>query len=405
MGWGVEFVGPDGFRFGLAHGYSKSGQSRLKRMGKPGTKAATVPWIRQSMDAKPQGESRERQIFLIALSVLAAYLCFTIVRPFLMPVVAATALAILFYPVYERISRFIKNRSAAAVLSIVMVVLATLIPAVLLSRGVAKELQQLYASLASKSNASGGWEPWLTHILERPLNLAGIDVEDPDFSLRSIVTGWVESASATLVRVLRGMIANLAGLLLDGMVTLFSLFFLFRDGQAIRRNAMEVLPLEPRQIERLFSEVGRSVIANMYGVAAVAAAQGGLTGLAFLVLGLPSPLLWGLVAGLFSMVPLVGPPIVWAPASIYLAFSGAWGKAIILVALGAGVIGLADNFIRPYVVSGRVKLHPLLVFFALLGGAQSFGLIGLFIGPAVVAVTVALAELLREPTASIHDAG
>lgn len=239
----------------------------------------------------------------------------------------------------------------------------------------------------------------MTHLLERPLNLAGIDVEDPDFSLRSIVTGWVEAASATLVRVLRSAIANLAGLLLNGMVTLFSLFFLFRDGRAIRRYATHVLPLEPRQIERLFSEVGRSVIANMYGVLAVAAAQGGLTGLAFLVLGLPSPVLWGLVAGLFSMIPLVGPPIVWAPASIYLALSGAWGKAILLAVLGAGVIGLADNFIRPYVVSGRVSLHPLLVFFALLGGAQAFGLMGLFIGPAVVAVTAALAELLREPAA------
>jgi predicted PurR-regulated permease PerM len=339
------------------------------------------------MEANPQRERSARQVFLIALSVLAAYLCFTIVRPFLMPMVAATALAILFYPVYERISHVIRNRNAAAVLSVVVVLLVTLIPAVLLSRGVARELQQLYSSLASKSSASGGWEPWLTHLLERPLNIVGIDVEDPNFSLGAIVTGWVESASATLVRVLR------------------SLFFLFRDGQAIRRYAMQVLPLEPRQIERLFSEVGRSVIANMYGVLAVATAQGGLTGLAFLVLGLPSPVLWGLVAGLFSMIPLVGPPIVWVPASIYLAVSGSWGKAIILVALGAGVIGLADNFIRPYVVSGRVKLHPLLVFFALLGGAQSFGLMGLFIGPAVVAVTVALVELLREPGASIHDAG
>jgi predicted PurR-regulated permease PerM len=357
------------------------------------------------MEANPQRERSARQVFLIALSVLAAYLCFTIVRPFLMPMVAATALAILFYPVYERISHVIRNRNAAAVLSVVVVLLVTLIPAVLLSRGVARELQQLYSSLASKSSASGGWEPWLTHLLERPLNIVGIDVEDPNFSLGAIVTGWVESASATLVRVLRSMITNLAGILLNGMVTLFSLFFLFRDGQAIRRYAMQVLPLEPRQIERLFSEVGRSVIANMYGVLAVATAQGGLTGLAFLVLGLPSPVLWGLVAGLFSMIPLVGPPIVWVPASIYLAVSGSWGKAIILVALGAGVIGLADNFIRPYVVSGRVKLHPLLVFFALLGGAQSFGLMGLFIGPAVVAVTVALVELLREPAASIHDAG
>lgn len=111
------------------------------------------------MDVTPQGESRARQAFLIALLALAAYLCFTIVRPFLMPIVAATALAVLFYPAYERISRFIRNRNAAAALSVAMVVMATLIPAALLSRGVTKELQQLYASLASKSSASGGGSP------------------------------------------------------------------------------------------------------------------------------------------------------------------------------------------------------------------------------------------------------
>jgi predicted PurR-regulated permease PerM len=115
--------------------------------------------------------------------------------------------------------------------------------------------------------------------------------------------------------------------------------------------------------------------------------------------------LWGTVAGIFSMVPILGPPIVWVPASVFLAASGSWGKAAILAAFGAGVIGLADNFIRPYVISGRVNLHPLLVFFALLGGAQAFGFLGLFIGPATLSVAVAIVELLREEPTDPRESG
>ena len=95
------------------------------------------------------------------------------------------------------------------------------------------------------------------------------------------------------------------------------------------------------------------------------------------------------------MIPILGPAIIWGPAALVLGLNGSWGKAAILAAFGIGAIGLADNFIRPYVISGRVKLHPLLVFVALLGGAQAFGFLGLFIGPAALSLAVAVFELLR----------
>jgi predicted PurR-regulated permease PerM len=134
----------------------------------------------------------------------------------------------------------------------------------------------------------------------------------------------------------------------------------------------------------------------MYGVLAVGAAQGVLVGLAFWVLGLPSPILWGVVTSLFSMVPLVGSGAVWAPAVLLLVLSGSWGKGLLLLGWGVGVVGMVDNFVRPYVMSGQVKLHPLLLFFALLGGVKAFGLIGIFVGPVILAITMTLISLLRE---------
>ncbi|HEU4389023.1 MAG TPA: AI-2E family transporter, partial [Blastocatellia bacterium] len=129
---------------------------------------------------------------------------------------------------------------------------------------------------------------------------------------------------------------------------------------------------------------------------AVAAAQGTLTSIAFVALGLPSPILWGVVTAMFSLVPMVGSAAVWVPASLILFATGDWIRGLILLAYGAGVIGTIDNIIRPFVMSGRVRLHSLLVFFAVLGGVKAFGILGLFIGPITLAVTMALLEILRE---------
>ncbi len=342
-------------------------------------------------------KDRWQQGLLAVLALLGAYLCFTIVQPFLMPAIAAVALAILFHPLHAKLRKWGLGPNLAAAAGVVLILIVTIVPAVFLTASLARDLKSVYTLLAEKSTADGGWESWLTHVLDRPLGIVGIDVDDPEFSLKAQLLGWADAASSTLVRILRGIAGNLAGVLFQTFVSLFTLFYLLRDGQAIRQHIKGMLPLDAATIDRLFFEVQNTVLANMYGVVAVAVVQGGLTGLVFLFLGLPSPMLWGLVAGVCSMIPLIGPPIVWVPAAIYLAATNHYAKAAILTGFGLGVIGLADNFIRPYIVSGHVRLHPLLIFFALLGGAQSFGIMGIFIGPAALSVTVALIELLTHP--------
>lgn len=349
------------------------------------------------MSTTALGKIKAQTVLLAVLTLLGAYLCFTIVEPFLMPAIAAGALAILFHPVHAKLRKLGMGPNLAAATGVVLILLLTLIPTVFLTASLARDFKSLYKILSEKSTADGGWETWLTHLLDRPLGTVGIDVDDPDFSLKTLLLGWADSASATMVRILRGLAGNLAGVLFQTFVALFTLFYLLRDGQLIRKHIKDLLPLDPSTIDRLFFEVQNTVLANMYGVVAVAMVQGGLTGMIFLVLGLPSPMLWGIVAGMCSMIPLIGPPIVWVPAAIYLVASGQYGKAAILAGFGLGVIGLADNFIRPYIVSGHVSLHPLLIFFALLGGAQSFGIMGIFIGPAALSVTAALFELLTHP--------
>ncbi len=339
---------------------------------------------------------RFQNSFLLALGVATLAVSFAILQPFLLPLVAAVALAILFYPLHIRITHWLRRPSLAAGLSVILVILLIVLPAFLLGTAVARELKHLFDVAASKSAAGGGWAEWTANLLHRAILWAGIESPETEEQIRNALLERIQALGGVLLVFTRAILANLVSLIIDAVVTLFSLFFLFRDGSRLKRALARLTPLPPGAFHRLFADIGRSVLANVYGIGAVALAQGCLTALVFTLLGLKSPVLWGTVAGLFSMIPILGPAIIWVPAAIFLAASGSWGKALILTVFGAGVIGLADNFIRPYVISGRVNLHPLLVFFALLGGAQAFGFLGLFIGPATLSVTVAIVELLRE---------
>jgi predicted PurR-regulated permease PerM len=332
---------------------------------------------------------RLQQATLIALAIGAVGLCFWIALPFLWPILSASALAVLFYPLYVAlVKRMPRRESAAAGLALLAVVIAILVPSILLGRAISSEIGALYAVVKDKN-----WADWIPP----QLGMASEDV-------RAFVTERLDSISGAALRLARGVAENIAGFFVNGIFTLFILFYLLRDGDRMLDKARRYLPLEESLFDRLIAQVGRSVLANVYGIGAVALAQGTLTGLLFYFVGLHSPVLWGVVAAFCSMIPVVGPPVVWVPAAFALAMAGSWGKAAIVVVFGVTVIGLADNVIRPWIISGQVQLHPLLVFISLLGGTSAFGFLGLFAGPAILSVTIVILEVLKHGLGAPPDA-
>jgi predicted PurR-regulated permease PerM len=305
-------------------------------------------------------------------------------------------IAIVFHPVHARIQAHIHSRNTAALISTIFVLLALIVPAVGLGVAVSHEIRGLYQTLNERSAAQGGWNPWVMHAMDRLASWAGRYVDLSSFDLRGALLPWLEQISRSLLSRGAWAAGNIISFVADAVITLFTLFFLFREGRSMRGHAETFLPLNAAQVERLFTGLSNSIVANVYGCLAVGVAQGTLASLAFWVLGLPSPLLWGLVTALFSLVPIIGSAAVWGPAVIILAIGGHWWKALILLIWGAVVVGQIDTLIRPYVISGRVKLHTLLIFFALLGGVEAFGVMGLFIGPVVLSVTLVVLEMSRE---------
>ena len=344
-------------------------------------------------------------IFLVALSAVTLWFCYLIAKPFLKPVFFAIVIAIVFHPLHTWLHKFIRSANGAAILSTLCALLSITVPAFMLGAALRKELTAVYQSLNEKNAEDGGFVPHLLQLMEKTRAWLGHYIDLSQVDLRAELLDRLQQLTSFLLSQFAGLAGGITSFAVASVITFFTLFYLFRDGRALWRRVAALIPLGRDRLERLTSGVSRTITASVYGILAVAIAQGVLAGLAFWFLGLPSPALWGMTTAIFSFVPIIGSAAVWLPASIILILSGHLWKGLILIGWGAGVVGMADNIIRPLVISEHMQFHPIYVFFALLGGVQAFGIIGLFAGPVALALAQGLFGVIREEMNSPNTEG
>jgi predicted PurR-regulated permease PerM len=325
--------------------------------------------------------------------VIALYLCWLLVQPFATVILWATVLAVVFYPMHRRIRLRVGSPSGAAILSTVAVVVLILLPATFITVAVVRELAGAADSLQAGLQRLGSMStiPGLGWLLEKIRGYVNIDpvAAQQVLAERLQALGGALAASTLLV------VGGAVGAVVQIILVVFTLFYMFRDGDRIRRALYDTLPVERMQMHDIAVRTRDVIAATIYGVLVISAIQGTLGTIIFSILGLPSPLLWGVVMFFLSMIPMAGAFLVWVPAAIYLAITGSYMKAALLVAWGILVIGSIDNFLSPRLVGRRARLHELLIFFAVLGGLEVFGVLGVVLGPVIVAITLALIEMLR----------
>jgi predicted PurR-regulated permease PerM len=331
---------------------------------------------------------------LLIVLAIALYLCWQMVQPFVNVILWAAVLAVVFYPLHRRIRERVVNPAGAAIVSTLLVVVLILMPATFITVAVVRELagaaDNLQAGVQKLSDAST--IPGLGWVLEKTRGYVTIDpVEARKFLAERLQVWGAALAASTLV-----VVGGAVGAVVQMVLVVFTLFYMFRDGERIRGSVYDILPLQRIQMHDISSRTRDVIAATIYGVLAISAIQGSLGFLIFWILGIPSPLLWGVVMFFLSMIPMAGAFLVWVPAAIYLALTGAYIKALILVVWGLVVIGSIDNFLSPRLVGRRARLHELLIFFSVLGGLEVFGILGLVLGPVVVAITLALIEMVRQ---------
>lgn len=338
--------------------------------------------------------SRVRLGALILLGLAGVYTLGRLLWPFLPALMISAVAAALVYPAYERFESWVGQRDVAAFLGTTAVFFLVLLPVVGLSVLLVDQVL-LGLDWATKMSSEllqpgGRVEGWLD-TLSGYLGVLGIEPS----SLSQQVTSQMQGVATTLASRTFSVLSGLGGWLLQGGVALFTLFYLLRDAEVITAGIKWLIPLDAARTEHLFRRARDVTYATMFGTVAVALVQGTLGGLTFWALSLPAAALWGTVMGVVALVPGLGPPLVWIPATAILLFTGEVARGLALAAVGALIVGTVDNVLRAVLVAGRAQLHSLAVLLSVLGGLFLFGGLGIFVGPVLFVVALSLIEMAR----------
>lgn len=337
--------------------------------------------------------SRERVLVgvLTVATAAAVLLCLLIARPFLPSLAWALAIAVVTHPLHRWMARRIPSENLSAAAAVTIVTVGIVAPAIFVTQalvwqaaGGVERLQQDPATMR--------WET----VLERNPSLAP--------TLRWIqekvnVRGQLEQLAGALASRVSAIVTGGVWMFAQLLITLFFLFFFFRDRRAVLERLRSLVPLSRGETDSLFERISSTIHATIYGSVVVALVQGFLGGLMFWILGLPAALLWGTVMGLLAIVPVLGTFVVWFPASVFLFLEGSWIRALVLFGWGTTAIALVDNLLYPTLVGKDLELHTIPVFISLVGGIALFGMSGLILGPVTMAVTLGLVEIWKRRTA------
>ncbi len=341
--------------------------------------------------------TQARWIAVMIITGLCVYLCWQMMEPFLFAIMWAVVLKIVFNPVHTWLLARIRRPAIAAVISVLVVTAAGVLPLALIGTALAFQLASLGGATQDliKSLLQ---DPGKSLVLQKGLEVARRYVDVDKMLAAENIQSVLGSISQPILQGTLRFLGGALGVIANIFLELFILFYLFRDGDKFKDQFLSVLPLERKRSEELLARTRNVISASVNGVLVIAALQGALGGLMFWILGLPSPLVWGVVMSLLAMLPVGGSGIIWFPAALFLIFTGHWIKGVILIAFGALIIGTVDNLLRPRLVGGKTGMHDLTVFFAVLGGMKVFGMVGFLLGPVVLAVTFSLLSIYREET-------
>lgn len=338
-------------------------------------------------------DKRSLLVLMLALMAMFGYM----LRPFWMPVMLAAVLAVMCFPFYRAIANRLKNRPRlASFLATLIVLLIILVPAGLVlalfimqasSTLDSFDLRQTFAKLFSAPIYQNYILPY-TNKLEQQF---GIDID-----LFAILTQFGKNVVKYLYGFSPQVLAGTATFIVDFFIMLFTLYVLFLEGPRLIRLGIQLSPLRETHEQRLLAQFKNTIDGTVYGYLLTSLVQAFLATIGFSIIGVPAPLVWGTLTFFLCLVPVVGAAGVWLPISLWLFLQGNTAKAIGLLIYGAVVISGIDNILKPLIIKGRIKVHPLLIFLSLFGGVAIFGPIGILLGPIIIALFIATIAIYRE---------
>lgn len=321
--------------------------------------------------------------FVVVLFIL--YLAYLIVRPFALPIITAAVIAYVFYPLYNFINKRLKKKNLSALIMCLFVLILVILPFLFILNSLLREIPSAYNWVSNTLQNSKIWHDYIYEQLYT------------DFGINLNIGNIIGSISTNLLRAIQGFLASVPSRILSMAISAFFLFFFFRDGYGMLKRLAYYLPFNKKETTILFRETKKMADAVIYGQIITSVIQGILATIAYSVVGLNAPLFWGILTLFGSLIPMVGPGLVYIPLSITLivtsfAASNTFGviKGILLLLFSLGVISSVDNIVKPLVISDKVKIHPALIVLGVVGGLTAFGVIGVILGPLILAFLMTL---------------
>jgi len=340
------------------------------------------------------------RVFASVTALVLGVAVLRIMQPFLAPLLWAGLLAFLLFPANRQLrTAFGGRKSAAALLLTIATTLMIVMPAIFLGIVFGKQASDLVGLLQTSAAQHQIQSP--SDVLALPevgRAIYWIEAHVPVSAdqLRDSMISVGQQVLQNAVSLGTSLFASALGAVVAIILALFLFFFFVRDGEQMVSRLMTLVPLDDRRKDQLLQHLASVVQAIVLGSLVTALAQGALVGIGFALAGLSSPIVFGVLATGASLIPLVGTAFVWIPGVLWLGVTGHWGAALFLVVWCVAVVSSADNVIRPLFISSRAKITTLPVFIGLLGGIAAFGAIGIFLGPVVIALVLALFEFAEE---------
>ncbi len=341
-----------------------------------------------------QTTNRFYYLALLFIAAVLGYLTYEIVSPFLSAIGWAIVLTIVFYPVYDFFLKYLRWKPVAVVVTVLLILLLILGPFSYLGYLLVQEVGALIGSLQA-----GKMDP-VKNLLQHPL-LSGlvskllVTFHMTQGELEKAVADGVTRIGKESITMIRSGAGNVVSFALNFVLMVLSIFFLLAGGPELIEKLGSYMPFSRKEREKLMVQTKDIVVSTIYGGVVVAVVQGLIGGIAYSILGMASPVVWGLSIFVTSFIPIVGTFIVWGPTAGYLILTGSVAKGIALFVIGAVGISSADNILRPLIVKGKMKMPVLAIFFSILGGIKFFGFIGFILGPLVVAIFLSVLDIMR----------
>lgn len=325
-----------------------------------------------------------KKIWAIALLILLGILTFFILKPILLSIVSGLILAFIFTPIHNKLTDKFKSRNLSAWLICIFLIIIIITPIIFLAPVAVNQSFKLYVA-AQQFNFV---EP-LNSILP-----SWVSSETFSNEIQPIFQDFISKSIQKLMTFFSDIIINFPKLLLHFAVVLFTFFFALRDNKEFVLYVKTLMPFPENIKRKLFSSSKGIAVSVLYGQVIIGVIQGAIVGISFFLFGIPNPLLLFFLSCVLGVLPIIGVPVVWIPVTLYLLMAGNTFAAVGVAVFGM-IASTIDNFIRPFIVSKRTEIPSSIILIGMIGGLFMFGILGLILGPLILAYLLVMLELYR----------